>query len=117
MVLDLTILDAADGTTRELLVGVVTLESALLLAKIAIGNLNTGLLKIRGRVALVFSIGWDVCLVAQASEVVSKAMPHVLDRVDLAVFHPLVVLVSWIQPEGEPVGTHVTRDLIVELHL
>ena len=56
-------------------------------------------------------------MVTETSEIVSKALPHVLDGVNLTVFDPLVVLVSWVQPEGEPVRIHVTANFVVEFHL
>ena len=103
MVLDLAGLDAMSGVTIESLLGVVTPKRTRLLTDIAISNLRTCCLKIRASMTLVLSVRGNVRLVTHASEVVCEAVPHVFDRVNLAVLHPLVVLVPRVQPEREPV--------------
>lgn len=109
--------DAAHRAAGELLVGVVTAQWAVLSTEVAVSNLDTGVLKVGSGVSLEASVVWNVGLVAEAGEVVSEAFPHVLDRVNLNVFDPVVVLVLWVEPEGEPVRVWVTRHLVVELDL
>ena len=114
MVLDLARLNAVGRVARKCLLGIISLEGTRLLTEIAISNLCTRGLKIRARVTSVSPVLWNVRLMAHACKIVCKTLPHVLDGVDFAVLHPLVVLIPRIQPEGEPVRLHVTCDFVVE---
>lgn len=101
--LDLAGSDARYGATGELLVGVVTMKCAVLLAEVAVVNLDSGILEVSCGVALVSPVARNMHLVTHAGEVVSKAFPHVLNRVNFDVLDPAVVLILRVQPEGEPV--------------
>ena len=74
-----------------------------MLTDIAVVDLGSVVAEPGSRVTSQSSIIWNVHLVAEAGEVVGKVVPHVLDRVDLGVFHPVTVLIGRVYPEGEPV--------------
>ena len=49
--------------------------------------------------ALEASALGNMCLVAPAREIVSEALPHILNGVDLDVLHPVIVFVLRVEPE------------------
>ena len=96
MVLDFAGSDARHGATGEFLVGVVAVKCAVLLAEVAVVYLDSGILEVSGCVALESPVARNVHLVTHASEVVSKALPHVLNGVDFDVLDPFVMLILWV---------------------
>ena len=104
VVLDFARSDVSRRLTAEVMPGVSVRLGTGLRPFVAVVDLGSVVTKPGGCVTVQSSVAWNFDLVAEAGEVVSKALPHVFNGVDLGVFDPSSVLVGGVDPEREPVG-------------